>query len=43
MTKVLRRTFYGNFGMTLKDGSAYNIQFVNGKPLLIDTLSFEKY
>ncbi len=30
-------------GMTLKDGSAYNIQFLNGKPLLIDTLSFEKY
>jgi len=31
------------FGMTLKDGSAYNIQFKNGKPVLIDTLSFEKY
>ncbi|MFA6216633.1 MAG: class I SAM-dependent methyltransferase [Candidatus Omnitrophota bacterium] len=31
------------FGMTLKDSSAYNIQFLNGKPLLIDTLSFEKY
>jgi len=30
-------------GMTLKDASAYNIQFVNGKPLLIDTLSFEIY
>lgn len=30
-------------GMTLKDGSAYNIQFHNGKPLLIDTLSFEHY
>lgn len=29
--------------MTLKDASAYNIQFWNGKPLLIDTLSFEKY
>lgn len=33
----------GDFGMTLKDSSAYNIQFVRGKPLLIDTLSFEKY
>jgi len=29
--------------MTLKDASAYNIQFVDGKPQLIDTLSFEKY
>ena len=29
--------------MSLKDSSAYNIQFVNGKPVLIDTLSFEKY
>lgn len=31
------------FGMTLKDSSAYNIQFHNGKPILIDTLSFEIY
>jgi ribosomal protein L11 methylase PrmA len=31
------------FGMTLKDTSAYNIQFFNGKPILIDTLSFERY
>ncbi|MDP3900357.1 MAG: class I SAM-dependent methyltransferase [bacterium] len=30
-------------GMTLKDASAYNIQFVEGRPILIDTLSFEKY
>ena len=30
-------------GMSLKDSSAYNIQFWNGKPVLIDTLSFEKY
>jgi hypothetical protein len=29
------------FGMSLKDSSAYNIQFVQGKPVLIDTLSFE--
>ncbi|HUC20642.1 MAG TPA: class I SAM-dependent methyltransferase [Candidatus Polarisedimenticolaceae bacterium] len=28
-------------GMVLKDASAYNIQFVNGCPVLIDTLSFE--
>ncbi|NLF79294.1 MAG: SAM-dependent methyltransferase [Chloroflexi bacterium] len=30
-------------GMTLKDASAYNIQFVDGRPVLIDTLSFEQY
>jgi len=29
--------------MILKDASAYNIQFHQGKPILIDTLSFEKY
>jgi len=29
--------------MSLKDASAYNLQFLNGKPILIDTLSFEKY
>jgi len=31
------------FDMSLKDCSAYNIQFKNGKPIFIDTLSFEKY
>jgi len=30
-------------GMTLKDASAYNIQFHHGKPILIDTLSFALY
>lgn len=30
-------------GMSLKDASAYNIQFRSGKPILIDTLSLEKY
>lgn len=29
--------------MILKDATAYNIQFLNGKPVLIDTLSFERY
>lgn len=29
--------------MSLKDASAFNIQFVEGKPVLIDTLSFEIY
>ncbi len=32
-----------DFGMTLKDASAYNVQFVGGKPVLIDTLSFDVY
>lgn len=36
-TKALR------FGMVLKDASAYNIQFHEGKALLIDTLSFRRY
>lgn len=30
------------YGMSLKDCSAYNFQFVNMSPLLIDSLSFEK-
>ena len=32
-----------DFGMTLKDSSAFNIQFAGCRPILIDTLSFEKY
>lgn len=31
------------WGFSLKDASAYNIQFVNGKPIFIDTLSFERF
>lgn len=31
------------FGMSLKDASAYNVQFRRGKPVFIDTLSFEKH
>ncbi|MDB5251274.1 MAG: Nodulation protein noeA [Flaviaesturariibacter sp.] len=30
-------------GMTLKDASSFNVQFSGGKPLFIDTLSFEEY
>ena len=30
-------------GLSLKDCSAYNIQFFRGRPILIDTLSFERY
>lgn len=31
------------FGMSLKDSSAFNIQFNGNKPVHIDTLSFEEY
>ena len=31
------------YGMTLKDASAFNVQFVNSHPIFIDTLSFEIY
>jgi hypothetical protein len=30
-------------GMILKDATPYNIQFEQGKPVFLDTLSFEKY
>lgn len=30
-------------GMSLKDASAYNVQFQDGRPVFIDTLSFENY
>ncbi|HST62962.1 MAG TPA: class I SAM-dependent methyltransferase, partial [Longimicrobium sp.] len=30
-------------GMTLKDASAFNVQFTGAAPVLIDTLSFERY
>ena len=30
-------------GLILKDASAYNIQFLDGKPVFIDTLSFDLY
>lgn len=29
--------------LTLKDSTAYNVQFHNGNPIFIDTLSFERY
>ena len=31
------------YGLSLKDASAYNIQFIGCRPVLIDTLSFEPY
>jgi hypothetical protein len=42
LTLKLQRTALGA-GFTLKDASAYNIQFLDGRPVLIDTLSFEPY
>lgn len=30
-------------GMTLRDSSAFNVQFVGSRPVFIDTLSFERY
>lgn len=39
--KIHKKAF--KFGMSLKDCSAYNVQFKKCKPILIDTLSFEKY
>lgn len=32
-----------DFGMSLRDSSSYNIQFKDGRPVFIDTLSFGKY
>lgn len=32
-----------DFGMSLKDCSAYNVQYLKDRPVLIDTLSFERY
>jgi len=31
------------YDMILKDASVYNIQFIDSKPIFIDSLSFEKY
>ncbi|MBI1334782.1 MAG: SAM-dependent methyltransferase [Armatimonadetes bacterium] len=39
--EVMRRAL--GKGMSLKDASAYNVQFVGTRPVLIDTLSFEPY
>ena len=39
MLAVQRRAL--EFGLSLKDASAYNVQFHRGRPVLIDTLSFE--
>jgi hypothetical protein len=42
LTLAIQKTAL-KYGMTLMDASAYNIQFLRGRPVLIDTLSFEIY
>jgi ribosomal protein L11 methylase PrmA len=32
-----------DYGMSLKDCSGFNVQFLDGKPIFIDTLSFQRY
>jgi len=41
-TLRIQRVALGH-GLSLKDASAYNMQLHNGRPTLIDTLSFEPY
>jgi hypothetical protein len=43
LTTLLIHKYALEYGMVLKDASAYNIQFVKGHPKLIDTLSFDFY
>ena len=42
LTLALQRRSLAH-GMSLKDASAFNVQFVGGRPIFIDTLSFESY
>lgn len=42
LTLELHRRAIGR-GMTLRDASAYNVQFAGGRPIFIDTLSFGTY
>lgn len=42
LTLAIERQALGR-GFSLKDASAYNIQFQGGRPVLIDHLSFERY
>src|SRR4030042_4494997 len=39
--KIQRKAL--DFGMSLRDSSAYNLQFKNGRPIFVDTLSFGSY
>lgn len=42
LTLELMRRSLGR-GMVLKDASAFNVQYVGGRPMFIDTLSFQVY
>lgn len=42
LTLRIERTALAH-GLTLKDASAYNVQFKDGRPVFIDTLSFERH
>jgi len=42
LTLTIQRRAIGR-GMALKDASAFNVQFLGGRPVFIDTLSFEAY
>lgn len=42
LTLAIQKTAL-KYGLSLKDASAYNIQFFQGKAVLMDTLSFEFY
>ncbi|MEP7253238.1 MAG: hypothetical protein ABI683_12685, partial [Ginsengibacter sp.] len=42
LTLAIQKIALG-FGMIVKDATSYNVQFIDGKPVFIDTLSFEKY
>jgi hypothetical protein len=42
LTLRIQKTALG-CGLSLKDASAFNVQFLRGKPVFIDTLSLEKY
>ncbi len=37
------QTMARQHGMTLKDATAFNVQFLDGKPIFIDTTSFAEY
>jgi len=43
LTTLAIQTLALEHGFSLRDSSAFNIQFHRGKPVLIDTLSFERY
>lgn len=43
LTTLNIQTIALEYGMSLKDAGGFNIQFLNGRPILIDSLSFERF